>query len=169
VTQSVFLHPGKFYFAEGPARIQTILGSCVSFTMRDPISGLAAMCHCVLPQMPEAGDTSEDVRFRYVDTSLSTLLAEFLNHGVPADRLEIKLFGGSNVLESISGERAIGSMNWRQAKRSIEQLSLSLRAHDVGGEIGRRLIFTTTTGEVLVKMLGPAPRTERHQKGRIRG
>ena len=113
------------------------------------------MCHCLLPEMP-SGKTPQDAnldKFRYVDTSLEAMLQEFRRRGVPAERLEIKLFGGANVLAKLSKERAIGSLNWKQAQKSLEALSLALLAHDVGGEAGRRLLFETTSGEVFVKHL----------------
>jgi chemotaxis protein CheD len=151
----VFLHPGDYHFAEGPARIQTILGSCIAFTMRDPLSGRAAMCHCLLPQMPaeEARDRANMDIFRYVDTTFDAMLQEFQRYGVPSGRLEIKLFGGANVLTRMSKNLAIGSLNQQQAKHSLQKFSLRLRAHDVGGEAGRRLVFETATGEVFVKTL----------------
>jgi len=157
--REVFLHPGEFYFADGPARIQTILGSCVAFTMRDPISGRAAMCHCLLPQMPkgEGNVDGKTEKFRYVDTSFEGMLHEFRIRGVPAERLEIKLFGGANVIKAMSKTTAIGSLNWQQAKRSLQKLSLALSAHDVGGAAGRRLVFETVSGEVLVKRLRTIP------------
>ena len=167
MTEDVFLHPGEFHFAAGPARIQTILGSCVAFTMRDPVSGRAAMCHCLLPEMPDnkVSDHTKVDKFRYVDTSLEAMLHEYRIHGVPAARLEIKLFGGANVLTRISKERAIGSLNWQQAKRSMQKLSLALRAHDIGGEAGRRLLFETITGEVFVKRLRTISPSEFVKKG----
>ena len=160
--EDVFLHPGEFYFADGPARIRTILGSCVAFTMKDPVSGRAAMCHCLLPEMP-TGKTPQDMqldKFRYVDTSLVAMLQELQRCGVPAGRLDIKLFGGANVLTKISKERAVGSMNWKQAEKCMEKFSLALRARDVGGEAGRRILFETVSGEVFVKLLRTASQAE---------
>lgn len=153
----VFLHPGEYHFAHGPAKIQTILGSCVAFTMRDPLSGRAAMCHCLLPQMPAEekrnnSNSNMDI-FRYVDTSFDAMLSEFQRYGVPPERLEIKLFGGANVLLRMSKNLAIGSLNWQQARQSLQKCKLGLRAHDIGGEAGRRLLFETATGEVFVKTL----------------
>jgi chemotaxis protein CheD len=112
-----------------------------------------------MPKTAGSGDPQID-KFRYVDTSLDAMLQEFRTRGVPADRLDIKLFGGANVLSTLSKENAIGSLNWQQAKRSMEKLSLELTAHDIGGETGRRLVFETVSGNVLVKRLRAAT-TER--------
>jgi len=156
MTKRVFLHPGECYFTDAPVAIHTILGSCVALTMRDPVSGQAAMCHCLLPTKPgtDAGRQPVEDHFRYVDTSLEAMLREFRLRAVPAGRLEIKLFGGANVLETISPKHAVGSLNWQQAHLSLETLRLPILAQDIGGEVARRLIFETGTGEVMVKQLG---------------
>jgi chemotaxis protein CheD len=151
----VFLHPGEGHFTDKAVSIHTILGSCVALTMRDPVSGRAAMCHCLLPTKPglEDGGLLTDDAFRYVDSALEALLGQFRWRDVPAARLEIKLFGGANVLQTISGEHAVGPQNWRQAQLSLETLHLPILAQDIGGEVARRLIFVTGTGAVLVKRL----------------
>ncbi len=156
MTKRVFLHPGQCYFADAPAAIHTILGSCVALTMRDPISGQAAMCHCLLPIRPgvQNGEQQlEEDAFRYVDSSLEAMLREFRVRAVPAARLEIKLFGGANVLETISAKHAVGSLNWQQAHLSLDTLRLPILAQDIGGDVARRLIFETGSGEVFVKQL----------------
>ena len=63
-----FPTPGAVRFSTSPERVETILGSCVSVTLRDPVSGLAAISHCVLPDSP-AGVAEAD-RFRYCDTAI---------------------------------------------------------------------------------------------------
>jgi chemotaxis protein CheD len=170
MTKRVFLHPGQCYFADTPVAIHTILGSCVAFTMRDPLSGQAAMCHCLLPIRPAAeaaGQVADDC-FRYVDSSLEAMLREFRVRAIPAMRLEIKLFGGANVLETISASHAVGSLNWRQAQLSLENMKLPILAQDIGGEVARRLIFETGTGEVFVKQLAMDSHS-RHVRGKARG
>ena len=51
-----FLHPGAVRFSASPELVETILGSCVSITLRDPVSGLTAISHCVLPNSPAGVD-----------------------------------------------------------------------------------------------------------------
>ncbi len=153
--ERIFLHPGDYHFAESATKIETILGSCVSLTMRDPVTGHAAMCHCLLPSKPEHSSDSphKDQRFHYVDTTVADMLSQFRARSIPPSRLIIKLFGGANVLAMLTDHRAIGSLNWQQARRSLEEQNLSVSAHDVGGKEGRRIIFETEDGSVMVKRL----------------
>jgi chemotaxis protein CheD len=156
--ERIFLNPGDYYFAESATRIETILGSCVSLTMRDPVTGHAAMCHCLLPSKPDRSPESiyKAQRFHYVDTSVEDMLNQFRARSIPPHRLEIKLFGGANVVEVLTENRAIGSLNWKQARRSLEEQNLSVSAHDVGGNAGRRIIFETEDGSVMVRRLRSA-------------
>ena len=48
----VYLKPGELHFATGPTVVSTVLGSCVSVTMFDRLSGAAAICHALLPEGP---------------------------------------------------------------------------------------------------------------------
>jgi len=152
----IFLHPGDYFFAETPAEVQTILGSCVAFTMHDPMSKHGAMCHCLLPRRPSEPTTSRRNLdcFRYVDSALEAMLEQFVACDIPADRLQIKVFGGANVLVPKSESTAIGSLNWRRAKQLLSELNLPTSAHDIGGETGRMVIFDTEVGEVRVRRLG---------------
>jgi chemotaxis protein CheD len=156
--ERIFLHPGDYHFAETATRIETILGSCVSLTMRDPVTGHAAMCHCLLPSKPDhsADGSYKRQRFHYVDTSIEDMLNEFRARSIPPWRLEIKLFGGANVLAMLTESRAVGSLNWKQARRLLHEQNLSVSAHDVGGNTGRRIIFETEHGSVMVKRLRSA-------------
>ncbi len=166
--KQVFLHPGEFCFAEAPAKIQTILGSCIAFTMRDPVSGKAAMCHCLLPTRPMAPAGTEEKQddFRYVDSSLDAMLNTFRKHNVPVQRLEIKLFGGANVLQNMPEKHAVGSLNWQQARQSLQAVRLDLCAHDIGGQAGRRLLFETATGAVFVRRLSNPLTTSARRVGK---
>jgi chemotaxis protein CheD len=41
--------PGEFYVTKLDERIETVLGSCISACVRDPIAGVGGMNHFMLP------------------------------------------------------------------------------------------------------------------------
>jgi chemotaxis protein CheD len=59
VTQQAFvvkLLPGQYYVTAGYEVLITVLGSCVSACIRDPIRGVGGMNHFMLPQGQPGGE-----------------------------------------------------------------------------------------------------------------
>lgn len=142
----VYLQPGELFIDDQPALVQTILGSCVSVTMYCPRGGFGGICHALLP----SGDANEPGR--HVDGAIITLLNQMTQLGSRHEWLEIKLFGGGNVLgESISQRLGVGEQNVARAKALLQELNLSLKAVDTGGMRGRKLFFNSGTGDVFIR------------------
>jgi chemotaxis protein CheD len=148
----IFLKPGEFYVGEEPAEISTILGSCVSVTIFSVRKGIGGMCHAQLPRN-RSSRTSD--RFRYVDSSIYSMLHEFEQMGVNRTEMVVNLLGGADVLES-SLPISIGRKNIETALEIIAKENLYLARSDVGGKRGRKIHFDTRTGKILLKRLGSA-------------
>jgi chemotaxis protein CheD len=146
----IFLKPGEFYVGEEPAEISTILGSCVSVTIFNARRGIGGMCHAQLPKN-RSSRTSD--RFRYVDSSIYSMLHEFERMGVNRTEIVVNLLGGADVLES---SLSVGRKNIETALEIIAKESLYLARSDVGGRHGRKIHFDTRTGKILLKRLGSA-------------
>jgi chemotaxis protein CheD len=151
------IQPGKLYLARSPMVLQTILGSCVSATFRHAKSGAGAMCHGVLPRCPAGADPAE--LHRYVDFSIRYLIRQFDSLGAIRAEVEVKLFGGADVLQippSRTGKATVGAMNCEVALEVLKEEGFTVSASDLGGKVGRTIHFDTATGEVLVHRLnGP--------------
>ncbi len=153
---AVFLQPGELFCSRQPSVVQTILGSCVAITMFSSRLRTGAICHAMLPSGGLKERPGEDVK-----GAVSAIFNKMLRHGAVVDELEVKLFGGSNVLPAVAGEResrgTIGEQNIKAALEIIELLDLSLAAFDTGGDTGRKLFFYTATGEVYVRRQRSSP------------
>jgi chemotaxis protein CheD len=152
------LQPGELYLARGPAILRTILGSCVGVAFRSARLGAGALCHGVLPRCPAVWPPGFGVAdgFRYVDFSIRYLVKQFEALGACRGELEIKIFGGADVLSpSGSGldRPTVGALNCSAAAEVLAEEGLTVSASDVGGVRGRRIHFHTGTGEVLVHRL----------------
>lgn len=151
--ESIYLKPGELAVAERPALVSTVLGSCVAVTLFSPRLGVGAICHAMLPLA--AGRDG----FKYVDSSLMHMLAQFARLQVPKRELTVKLFGGADMFESglPTGGVSVGQQNIQAATTLLRQQGLPVVAADTGGRQGRKLLFYTHTGEVLLKRLGQQP------------
>lgn len=139
-----------------PYVLATILGSCVAVTMLHRESGMAGMCHAMLPaRSGEAVDGSGP--FRYLDLALDHMVAWFGKHRVAPESLEVKVFGGADVLcRGGGGPPTVGSQNLRALKRLCQQHGLVATSSSLGGQVGLKLFFDTGTGDVLVRRLRAA-------------
>ncbi len=147
----IYLKPGEFYAAESPAVVSTVLGSCIAVTFFSSRTGIGSICHALLPRNPASHEVAT---FRYVDSSILHMLQRFDVMGINRGEMEVKVLGGADVLEGLSGAAvSIGRQNIEAAFRIIEHERLSVAVTDVGGTIGRKISFCTHTGRVLLKRL----------------
>ena len=151
------IQPGELYLARTPAILRTILGSCVSVTFFSAKLGAGALCHGVLPLAPRAWplDFNLSDGFRYVDFSIRYLVQQFDSLGAFRRELEIKVFGGADVLPGANrvDRPTVGALNRRIALQVLAEEGLNVIASDLGGTRGRRIHFHTGTGQVLVYKL----------------
>ena len=149
----IYLQPGEVYLARSPAILKTVLGSCVGVTFWSPRLGVGALCHGVLPRCPPGVGTREG--YRYVDFAISDLARQFEMLGVARDEIQVKVFGGADVLpvHAASLRATVGHQNWRTALEVLRDQSFTVLASDMGGSVGRTIQFHTGTGEVLLRRL----------------
>ncbi len=144
------LNPGEFATSADRVILTTILGSCVGVCLRDPIAGLAGMNHFMLPEpLPTSQFFSTDAG-RFGIHAMELLINELLARGANRTHLIAKVFGGAHVLNSGGDMDRIPASNIAFALAFLSEEGINVAARDVGGRIGRRIVFFTETGEVRV-------------------
>lgn len=147
--------PGEFYATRLNETIVTVLGSCVSACIRDPIARIGGMNHFMLPSsdglwagLPK--DLDPLMFSRYGNFAMERLINAILKHGGSRENLEIKIFGGGSVLDLAVD---IGLQNIRFVKKYIRTEELKLLAEDVGDIYPRKVYYFPETGKVRVMRL----------------
>ncbi|WP_462325047.1 chemotaxis protein CheD [Desulfoplanes sp.] len=151
-----YLKPGEAIVASGDSVITTVLGSCVSVTFFSPAHRLGAMTHGVLPLFPQKASQQDglDSLFRYVDTSIEQMVNRLKAKGMDPRTLEIKVFGGADVLgQPEKSSLSVGRKNIEAARATLNRLGIPVNRSDTGGVRGRKIIFSTQTGQVKLKRL----------------
>ncbi len=145
----MYLHPGALAVAAEPAAVTTILGSCVSVCLFDPVLRVGGANHYLLPDHGAAAPST-----RFGGEALRELLARILALGADRRRLQAKVFGGACVVEAFRRSAGhLGARNVEAALRFLEAERIPVMAEDTGGERGRKLLFHTDDGTVLVRPL----------------
>lgn len=154
---TVRLAVAEVRLARNPVFLQTVLGSCVAAAFWSPSLRIGAMCHGALPRCPEKLLRERDLKpcLRYVDYAIRYLLGRLSALGAPRFELQVKLFGGADVLP-LTGPRTaktVGRQNCLAAVRTLEEEGIPLTASDLGGRQGRVIYFRTDNGDVLLRRL----------------
>lgn len=148
----VKMFPGEYYVTKkSDEMIVTVLGSCVSACIRDPLIGAGGMNHFMLPHHSSGHWGNDSRSARFGNFAMEKLLNELTKAGCARERMEIKLFGGGNVTDT---SNAVGTDNAEFALRYLEAEGLRCAAQDLGGSHPRRIHYYPATGRVVRRLLG---------------
>lgn len=147
--------PGEFYVTAHGEMIGTVLGSCISACVRDVKLGIGGMNHFMLPIQNEHsseqwGSDAGTSATRYGNWAMEYLLNTLYKLGCSKKNLEVKLFGGGQVLASMTD---IGQRNILFAYDFLRKEGLTVKASDVGDIYSRKILFFPDTGAVKVRRI----------------
>lgn len=154
----IYLHQGEYHYSNKPAIVVTVLGSCISITMFNARLGVSVITHCQMPVCNTEREMCRDCgnHFRYVDCSISKLTEFFSRFNITPEEIEVKVFGGADVLPEAKGSRrlnSIGMQNIKTATEALRNAGFEIRSSDTGGVNGRKIFFFTHTGDVYMTKL----------------
>ncbi|MFT5276489.1 MAG: chemotaxis protein CheD [Glaciecola sp.] len=150
-TDAVKILPGEYFATSENTMIVTVLGSCVSACIRDPIAGISGMNHFLLPaNADEENFDSESARYGVF--AMEILINHMMKLGAQRNRLEAKVFGGANVLKGFTSI-SVGQKNSAFVQEYLEAEKIRVVATDLLGEFPRKLYQFPETGEVKVRKL----------------
>jgi chemotaxis protein CheD len=148
--------PGEFYLTKETNEVLvTVLGSCVSACIRDPVAGIGGINHFMLPQHGSGAWGNDLKSTRFGNFAMEKLLNELIKAGCVRDRMEIKVFGGGNVTDT---SNAVGSDNAEFVLAYLRAEGLRSAATDLGGTLPRRIHYYPATGRVVRRLLGVSER-----------
>lgn len=150
-TEAVKILPGEYFATDDNSMIVTVLGSCVSVCLRDPITRVAGMNHFLLPaNKDEVNFNSESARYGVY--AMEILVNHLIKLGASKSRLQAKVFGGANVLKQLR-QNSVGEQNATFVEEYLATEKFEVVARDLLGEYPRKLYFFPLTGEVKVRKL----------------
>jgi len=151
---------GQASLAADPARLVTILGSCVAATLYAPRRRLGMLSHVVLPQ--SRGNNENPAK--YADTAIPHMLETLRREGITAGELIAKVAGGACMFAD--GQfSCIGENNAEAVFRALDAAGVRTAASDTGGKNGRRVCFDLSTGDLIVASVGRPSRILCKHKG----
>lgn len=150
---SARLNPGEYYVTKNDECIYTTLGSCISACIRDRITGVGGMNHFMLPvSADDQGNKAAGLSLstRYGNYAMEHMINDILKNGGRRENLEVKLFGGGQIIANMTD---VGKRNIEFARDYIRIERLQVTSEDVGDVYPRMVVYFPATGKVRVKRL----------------
>lgn len=144
-----FLYPSTIFASREPVLVNTILGSCVAVCLFDTSLKFGGINHYMLPYWNGQGLASP----KFGNIAINKLLERMIQLGSSQKNLIAKVFGGSNVIETTNTQFMIGDRNIAVALEMLQELQIRILSQSVGGNQGRKILFSTETGEVKQRLI----------------
>ena len=143
--------PGQYHAAADDIVIVTVLGSCVSACLWDPLRRIGGMNHFMLPGVsrPSGAAPASATLGVY---AMEVLINRLLKLGADRGRLQAKVFGGASVLEGMDALN-VGTQNGSFVLEFLAEERIPVTAQDLYDVCPRKVYFFPASGKVLVKRL----------------
>jgi chemotaxis protein CheD len=150
--EAVKILPGQYYACAGDGSICTVLGSCVSTCLWDPVLRVGGMNHFMLPGDSATTSSPWAVTARFGVYAMEVLINEMVHLGADRRRLVAKVFGGAQVLQGFD-TLDVGAMNSAFVLNFLQEEGIQVVAQDLLGVSPRKLHFFPASGKVQMKKL----------------
>jgi len=137
------LKPGQVYLARKQGFIRTVVGSAVSVCLWDEELKYACMCHYIFP-IPATGDAPSGL---YATESVPRMLKTMSCAGSKRRSLSAHILGGAS---STPNPDLTAQQNVQAARYILNQNQIPIICEDVGGRVGRKIVFNAENGNVAV-------------------
>jgi len=141
-----FLKPGYILLTAEPTTIMTVLGSAVAVTLFDPFRKIGGMNHFVFTDFEEKVSPTA----LFAKPAITKLVQMFNQLGAPNETLEAHIFGGACPLDAEDELKSLGDKNVVQAEKVLGEFGISIIGKETGGHYGRKIIFNTASGEIII-------------------
>jgi chemotaxis protein CheD len=150
---------GEVHVSADPSvELTTVLGSCVSTCLYDPVARIGGMNHFLLAEPPAH---QKDMTFdeHYGVFLMELLVNRMIGEGAVKSRFRARLYGGANMHR---GGQSIGSVNAAFARSFLERERILIAFADLGGDAARRVHLRPASGQVRCRTVAAskAPATQ---------
>ena len=173
--QKYFLKSGGIFACWKPYCVATVLGSGVAVCLCDPVARVGGVSHFTLPQDETAKKSwfnpktkSKDKRkymTYYGENSIPHLLQMMYKMGATSRNIGAHIVGGS--FDGRYSTRNVGKKNVEFAKKFLKKNKIEIVNEDTSGFWGRKLLFNTVNGEIIVYKVRNIRNSDWHGESRV--
>ncbi len=141
-----YLYPSNLFVHRDEHMVTTVLGSCISVCIYDTKMKIGGINHYMLPLWNGKGLATP----KFGNIAIEKLIQRLIACNCSKENMVAKVFGGANQNAS---RYNIGERNAQVAFDTLKEEGIRVLSHSVGGKIGRKIIFNSRTGEVMMKYI----------------
>lgn len=151
-SQIAEIYPGEYYVTtQKNIILSTILGSCVSVCLHDPVNQVSGINHIMISSKAQYKISNDSLDTKYGIHAMEVLVNEMIKKGAQRSFIQAKVFGGGKVL--LKGSNSIAYNNIVFALSYLENEDISVLSQDTGGLHGRKIFFFTSNFKVYLKRI----------------
>lgn len=139
-----FLQPGYIYFSKTPAIVRTVLGSCVAVTLWDKVQQYGGMNHFLHPWTKDPSEATP----QFGNVATAALLQIMEDAGCRREDIVAQITGGATPDGASASD--VGQGNVQVAREILSRKGIPVLSEDIGGTMGRKIVFDTYTGQLVV-------------------
>ncbi len=139
-----FLKPGYAMANYESSAIRAVLGNCVAVTFFDRNNCFGGMNQFVFPKT----NRREDMTAQYGNIGIRALFKMLMEMGANRRTLVAQIIGGAEC--NFFNDEDLGRQNVALARGMLAQLNVPVVSEDVGGKMGRKVIYHSGTNEVAI-------------------
>jgi len=144
-----FMQPGQVFVSATPATVTTILGSCIAVCLFDAQRRVGGLNHFMLPIHAGSGVSSP----RFGNVAMDALFEQMRAAGARLPFIRAQVFGGACMFEKVAPGGHLGDKNAALALDDLARRGVELGTVDIGGNRGRKLVFTTDEGAACLTLI----------------
>lgn len=138
-----FIQPGQVAYSKERTKIYSVCGNGVLVVLRDRKTRAGGMAHCIYPKV----SFNQQPTNYHTEIALNNLIRQLQRANNDMFSYEAQIFGGGHYRD-IKRKRAVDVI--KQIKKILKKFKINVISEDVGGSLGRKIVFDTYSGEVLV-------------------
>lgn len=143
--QQVFIEPGYIYLPAIPTNLYAVLGSCVSVCLWDKKLKIGGMNHFLYPSVSSKAKATP----QFGNVATLQLIQMMEKAGAKKDSLHAQIIGGA-IPPFPTKNKDIGKNNVEVARKILNSKGIKIVSEDVGGTMGRKIVFNSYTGHIMV-------------------
>lgn len=142
--EEYFLRPGYIFMSRMPIIISSVLGSAVAVSLWDEKSCFGGLAHYLYP----AAVRRQEATAQYGDAAILHLSRMFREEGSAKADIKAQIFGGA-ANNNVQCKR-VADNNIATARRILGYLAIRIISEDVGGDLGRKLVYNSNSNEAII-------------------
>lgn len=145
VTKDFFVKPGFVCVPSKPTKLAVVVSSGVAVALFDRKNKKGGLSHYAEPYRRDGASTAI-----FAAPSIVSLVNMLVKAGCSKKDIEASIYGGAENTRNPRYNMELSRQNVEVGIELLNKMGIQISSRDTGGNMGRKIIFHTGTGETVV-------------------